>query len=97
MRYEAQTSLSPRQVYARARDYFGPAGPVGLAVTEDGPRRLVFAGGGGYVIVEAARSLDRTRVALEAWEFDREAREFLGSLPRPSGPFRSLWRRLRTR
>lgn len=91
MRYSVETRLRPGQVYARAREFFGPGGRVGLQLTENTPNRLSFVGGGGYVIISAHRAWERTAVNLEVWQFDAEAREFLASLPGPAGALRRAW------
>lgn len=96
MRYGAETQLRPGQVFARAREYFGPSGPVGLDLTEQSPNRLSFVGGGGWVLISAHRAMDLTRIELEVWQFDAEAQAFLASLPAPGGLLRSLvdwWKR----
>jgi hypothetical protein len=85
MRYGAETRLTVNEVMRRATDYFGPNGSVGLAITEQGDYRIVFAGGGGYVIAEARRAPSGSRIELEVREFDREAQTFLGTLPGPNG------------
>lgn len=95
-RFGAETGLSPAQVYARAREAFGPQGRLGLELTERSPMREVYAGGGGYVIVRAWRA-GPTHVELEVWQFDPEAEQFLRSLPGPVGNWLQrhwgFWRR----
>jgi hypothetical protein len=86
MRYGAETKLRVGQVFDLARAHFGPQGRAGLAITEESPDRLVFAGGGGYVILGARRGGDRTRVELEVQEWDNEAQQFLADLPGARGP-----------
>jgi len=81
MRYAAETRLTAKEVMERAVDYFGPFGPGGLAITERGQYRIVFAGGGGYVIATAQRAPSGSRIEFEVQEFDREAEAFLGTLP----------------
>jgi len=88
MRYGADTGLTVKEVMTRAMDYFGPKGPCGLAVTEEGLYRTVFAGGGGYVIASAHRAPSGSHIELEVWEFDAEARTFITKLPSTGG-----WRR----
>lgn len=83
MRYSAETRLTVSQLMQRAIDYFGPNGSAGLTITEQGEYRIVFAGGGGYVIAEARRAPAGSRIELEVQEFDREAQTFLGTLPGP--------------
>ena len=88
MRYTAETGLNVKEVMARAMAYFGLKGPCGLAVTEEGLYRTVFAGGGGYVIATAHRAPSGSHIELEVREFDAEARTFITKLPRSGG-----WRR----
>ncbi len=90
MRYSAETRLTVKDAMERAIAFFGPNGRCGLAITEQGPFRIVFAGGGGYVIVTTQRSPSGSRLELEVWEFDTEARDFLGTLPGPRGWFSRL-------
>lgn len=97
MRYTVETSLRPGQVYARARDYFGPEGPVGLTQTERALNRHTFAGGGGFVVVSAHPGTRGTRVVLEAWQFDREAQQFIAGLPAPGAWLERLRGALRRR
>ena len=85
MRYGADTRLTVREAMQRAIGYFGPEGRCGLEITEQGPFRVVCAGGGGYVVVTAQRAPSGSHVELEVWEFDTEARDFLATLPGPSG------------
>jgi|ThiBio_1000_plan_1041568.scaffolds.fasta_scaffold72261_1 hypothetical protein len=85
MRYSAETRLTVHEVMQRAVDYFGPSGTAGLAVTEQSDYRIVFAGGGGYIIAEARRMPSGSRIELEVQEFDREAQSFLGTLPGAGG------------
>jgi len=85
MRYGAETRFTVKEVMERAVGYFGPGGPGGLAITERGPYRIVFAGGGGYVIATAQRAPSGSKIELEVQEFDREAEAFLGTLPGPEG------------
>jgi hypothetical protein len=96
MRYNAETRLTVSEVMQRAVDYFGPNGSGGLKITEQSDYRIVFAGGGGYVIAEARRAPSGSRIELEVQEFDREAQSFLGTLPAPGGGWlQQLFGRLR--
>lgn len=90
MRYTVDTRLRPGEVYARAKEAFGSEG-AGLAITEHGLNRMVFAGDGGYVIIAAHRAGFRTRVSLEVYRFDTEAERFINALPGPSGWLRRFW------
>ncbi len=85
MRYSAESSLTVKEMMARAMEYFGPNGACGLTVTEEGLYRTVFAGGGGYVIASAHRAPSGSHIELEVREFDDEARTFITKLPRSGG------------
>lgn len=85
MRYGAETRLTVKELMDRAIGFYGPTGRCGLTITEQGPYRIVFAGGGGYVIATAHRAPSGSRIELEVREFDSEARKFLAMLPRPGG------------
>lgn len=83
MRYGADSGMTVNTVMDRAAGFFGPDGRCGLVITEQGPFRIVFAGGGGYVIASAHRAPSGSHIELEVWEFDTEARDFISSLPGP--------------
>ena len=85
MRYGAETRLTVKELRDRSIAFYGPEGRCGLTITEQGPYRIVFAGGGGYVIATAHRAPSGSRIELEVREFDSEAREFLATLPGPEG------------
>lgn len=91
MRYGAETELRPGQVFRRAREYF--IDRVGLTLSDDSLLHVRFVGGGGYVLLTARRRGPRTHLELEVFELDREAQEFLASLPAPSpvGRLRQWW------
>lgn len=93
VRYSVDTRLTVKEAMAQARGYFGPNGRVGLAVTQRGLYRTVFAGGGGYVVATAHRSPMGSRIELEVWQFDMEARAFLATLPGPRSRLSRFWRR----
>lgn len=88
MRYFHRTSLSPAEVLAAARDYFGAR----LAPSEESPRRLGFRGtlgkvtiaarveGGHYTFVDV-----QTDQVGEA-EIDKVAKRFLAELHRLEEP-----------
>lgn len=94
MRYRVETRLRPGEVFARAQDTFGPAGKLGLDLTQRGVNHRVYTGGGGYVTLSARPLFNHTRVDLEVWQFDAEARAFVASLPGPAGPLRGFVRGL---
>lgn len=82
-RYGKETTLPPRRVLRLAREFFGPDGEVGLALTKDNLGEIGFAGGGGGVEVQARPRLgdpQRTDVTILSREFDRWAEQFLGIL-----------------
>jgi hypothetical protein len=95
VRYTADTRLTTKQVMEHAVGYFGPDGRTGLAITERGAYRIVFAGGGGYVIATTHRTPSGSRIELEVQEFDQEAQAFLGTLPGPEGWLRHTFGRSR--
>ncbi|HUY99026.1 MAG TPA: hypothetical protein VMU89_01655 [Thermomicrobiaceae bacterium] len=97
MRYRIETRLRPGEVFARAQEYFGSSGKLGLELTQRGVNHRVFTGGGGYVTLSARPVFNHTRVDLEVWQFDTEARGFTDSLPGPAGPLRALVDGLRRR
>lgn len=79
-RYGKETTLPPRRVLRLAREFFGPTGEVGLALTKDTLSEIGFAGGGGGVEVQARPRPDdpqRTDVTILAREYDAWAVQFL--------------------
>jgi hypothetical protein len=98
-RYGTETTLPPRRVLRLAREYFGPAGEVGLTLTKDTLSEIGFAGAGGGVEVQARpRPGDpqQTDVTILSREFDHWAVQFLHHLAAAQrGP--SLIARLRQR
>lgn len=91
MRYTVDTRLRPGKVLGKARDYFGPHGKLGLELTEPSVNRLTFQGGSGFVALTVFRVWNGTRLVMEVWQFDTEARAFLDSLPPPGGTLSRLW------
>lgn len=102
-RYGKETPLPPRAVLRLARDFFGPAGPLGLRLTRDTLVEVGFAGSGGTVEVSARPRVGDPRltdVAILSVEFDYWAERFLVALSdaeRGPGPLTRLWRRLAAR
>ncbi len=89
MRYGGTTRLRPREVLARARDYF--QGEVGLDLSDESRLHIRFVGGGGWVTVTVRGTGQGTALTMEVSEFDREAQEFLASLPPPASRLRRFW------
>ena len=92
MRYFHRTTLSPDEVLAQAKAFFGPR----LAPAEESPRRRTWAGalgkvtasaraeGGHYTLVEV--STDQVGES----ELDRLAKRFLGEVHRQVEPGHEL-------
>jgi hypothetical protein len=91
MRYEVSTALTPDEALERAIRHFGPGG-LGLVVTAQTPRSVVFQGGGGYVLMTILPESE-TRLELETREWDYAVQQFMA---RVSGR-RRWWHRLRRR
>lgn len=97
-RYGKETTLPPRAVLRRARDFFGPASELGLQLTKDSLVEIGFAGSGGSVEVAARPKVDDpqiTDVSILSVEFDYWAEIFLVVLSdaeRGPGPFARLAR-----
>lgn len=89
MRYGGRTRLRPGEVLARAREYFRDR--VGLDLTDESRLHVRFVGGGGWVMVTVRGRGQSTAITLEVGEFDREAQEFLASLPPPTNRLRRFW------
>ena len=94
MRYRIDTRLRPGEVFALARKYFGPEGPVGLDLTTLNPNQIGFAGGGGFIMISAHRGLSQTRLDFEVYQLDQEVQAFFDQLPGPEGRIRAAIRRL---
>jgi hypothetical protein len=95
-RYGKETTLPPRAVLRHAREFFGPGGDLGLALTKDSLIEIGFAGSGGTVEVSArpkVGDLQITEVSILSVEFDYWAEQFLIVLTdaeRGPGPFARL-------
>lgn len=83
----AYTSLSPADVLAAAKEFFGPHNAVYAAFVErEGPNHLVMRGQGGEEIILAAHAEGgRTMVSGSSYLFDQQVARFLTSLPVASG------------
>ncbi|HMA43132.1 MAG TPA: hypothetical protein VKO86_03905 [Gemmatimonadales bacterium] len=88
MRYFHRTSLSPAEVLAAARDYFGAR----LAPSEESPRRLGFRGTLGKVTIAARAEgghytfVDVQTDQVGEAEIDKVAKRFLAELHRLEEP-----------
>jgi hypothetical protein len=88
MRYEVTTPLTPGEALARAIAHFGPGG-MGLAVTTQSHRSVVFQGGGGHVMITIQPGAETT-LELETREWDYAVQQFMAQV---SGR-RRWWHRL---
>ena len=88
MRYEVTTLLAPGEVLERAMVHFGPGG-MGLTVTAQTHRSVVFQGGGGHVMITIQPGPE-TRLELETREWDYAVQQFMAQV---SGR-RRWWHRL---
>jgi len=77
---DVRTALSEDELSDRLRRFFGDGG-LGLEVKVDGPGRLTFEGGGGYVAVkfcaEGARTL--LKIVTNGWAV--QVKRFVTELP----------------
>jgi hypothetical protein len=92
MRYFHRTTLSPADVLAAARDYFGAR----LAPSEESPRRLGYRGTLGKVTVSARAEgghytfIDVLTDQVGESEIDKLAKRFLAELHRKVEPAHEL-------
>jgi hypothetical protein len=92
MRYFHRTSLSPAEVLAAARDYFGAR----LAPSEESPRRLGYRGTLGKVTVSARAEgghytfIDVLTDQVGESEIDKLAKRFLAEVHRRVEPAHEL-------
>jgi hypothetical protein len=92
MRYFHRTTLSPADVLAAARDYFGAR----LAPSEESPRRLGYRGTLGKVTVSARAEgghytfIDVLTDQMGESEIDKLAKRFLAELHRKVEPAHEL-------
>jgi hypothetical protein len=80
MRYGTQTDLTPNEVLARARSYFGPGGKLGLPEVPGQPEGVTFAAPSGGVSVSAHTTDGRTEVIVLSREYDYWAERFIRDL-----------------
>ena len=85
---EAHTRLPPNEVLRRGLERFGPQG-LGLQVKQRQLTKIEFEGGGGSVSISVLLELEGSTVDIISREWDRQAEDFLASLP----PLRSRWAR----
>jgi hypothetical protein len=79
-RYSVETKLSPEEAVRSAIVYFGVGG-LGLKVAaEAGSCCASFEGGGGHVLVTAAKGDKRTEVELETREWDYHVKQFMRTI-----------------
>lgn len=92
MRYFHRTTLSPAEVLAAARDYFGAR----LAPSEESPRRLGYRGTLGKVTVSARAEgghytfIDVLTDQVGESELDKLAKRFLAEVHRKVEPAHEL-------
>ena len=92
MRYFHRTTLSPADVLAAARDYFGAR----LAPSEESPRRLGYRGTLGKVTVSARAEgghytfIDVLTDQMGESEIDKLAKRFLAEVHRKVEPAHEL-------
>jgi hypothetical protein len=77
---EKKTKLSPDEVVARVKTYFGKGGQ-GLELTEESGQCLTFSGGGGYVTATVCPEEGKTKISLVSQEWEYQVKEFLSGLP----------------
>ncbi len=77
---EVRTALSEDELSERLRRFFGFGG-LGLGVKADGPGRLTFEGGGGYVAVNFCAEGNRTRLKIVTNGWAVQAKRFVTELP----------------
>ena len=83
----ANTSLSPADVLAAAKAFFGPRNSVYAAFVErEGANHLALRGQGGEEIIVAAYAEEgHTTVNGSSYLFDQQVARFLASLPIAAG------------
>ncbi len=80
---EAVTVLSPEDVVAAAKTFFGRRSGIYSAFLEkEGPGYVTFRGQGGEeIVVGAAAQGSDTRVTASTYLFDQQVARFLSALP----------------
>jgi hypothetical protein len=84
---ELRTPMAPKDVLARAKEFFSQRNPLYSAyVEQEGPGHSTFRGQGGEEIVVAAAPKDgATLVTASTYLFDMQVARFLATLPRVEG------------
>ncbi len=87
MVFETTTTLSPAEVFVRAKRFFAERVPATSAFPErEGPGYLVLRGQGGEKIALAAVvDAGATRIRGSTLLFDQAVDRFLSTLPTPNG------------
>ena len=80
---EFQTTLTPNEVLAHAKDFFARRTPLYAAfLDKEGPTFCSFRGQGGEeVVIGVAASNGGTRVTGSTYLFDMQLGRFLSTLP----------------
>ena len=83
MVFETTTAISPEEVVARAKKFFGERVPLYAAFPEnEGPGWVLLRGQGGEEIALAAQSGERgTMVRGSTMLFEQQVSRFLSTLP----------------
>ena len=83
MTHDYLTTLPPRDVLARAKEFFAERNPLYAAYPEkEGPSFLVLRGQGGEEVAFAVSQVDgRTRIRASTLLFDQAVDRFLSTLP----------------
>jgi len=77
---EVRTALSEEELSERLRRFFGTCG-LGLGVKADGPGRLTFEGGEGYVAANFYTDGSRTLLKIVANGWAVQVKQFVTGLP----------------
>lgn len=83
---EHETTLTPAEVLAAARDFFARRSSLYVAfVEQEGPAHLVLRGQGGEEIaIGVVAANGRTRVTASTYLFDMQVARFFSTLPLPA-------------
>lgn len=76
LRISKQVNLSPEKALQKAKEFFGPGG-IGLEIEAECESNIRFAGGGGYVFVEACGLDKGAEITLETREWEYQVKEFM--------------------
>ncbi len=77
---DVRSSLSEEELSDRLRKGFGTGG-LGLEVKAEGPGRLTFEGGGGYVCASFHGEGGRTRLNIVTHGWAVQVKKFFAELP----------------